>query len=1016
MVFYVDGEGVLHAFDLTSNIDRDGDNSSDDGEIRDSSQGAPYDEVWQVSLGEFASSPTAAYVPIGGLAVPAVFVTKQSGSVVGYAINDYYNPGPPPITYHAPTEISVLSGMTAFASATDISAPTYVDGTIYVGDGDGRLWAKKLTGGFWCSPMASTPISVPLPAIGSPIVGSVRDSATGAVDHMVYLPRMGAAAGSSGDGGIDCLPIRVFNEPLQRGSQSPPNSWTFRTRSNGQIKNPGWSLWYVDTTLPGDSLKLIPTTSVIFSPPSSFTVDFSSSSIPPGSTIVADYELDPLTSPGITSRCTIKAKPDPDVATTTTGVGCTPALSQKDILYFFSTSSGKPSSLYAAQETGHGQTRARVKWRWYLGDYLVNTTWPASLFGGVAAQPVGSPAVARDMVYFGVNSGNNGYLLAFRADPGFSLSLSPDRPIDPSKPVILQQIDAMNPDPVNPMTITCGGAEDSGAHIDYNSGKIIINDFRSGRDASKDFSVSNSVTVSFYCEDDPNMVTQIHEAFGLNPVNKDDRWNNLAWFVDLGVRIASSPMVMGDILYVGLDNIPGGVNLAAMDVEKSRAHINGDLSVTWNPPANPDWQWAEKVMGGVGPIMSTVCGANGVLAIAAPNGLAVYHNPITLIADGNRLVKIDSGGRMVWSCDATTGYVGAQVMGGAQTYGAVTKPFSRPAVAREALAGGIIVADTGNNRIVHIDTGGRILWEITDFLDNGPVDLTGIQGLPLLPPGSSLSLSGPMDVSMWTQQDARLAYAGFPEYHYLIADSGNFRVVEVVARCYDTATGAYQNELQWTTKTHLQGHQYRYVSARRVPQVDIATGTWSTVTMCAISNLSANPGNPEGPGGVLVKIDDAGLIAQIRITVDMMGAVTQPLYNPTFFDRVLKSPTEYSDIVVDAAGIYMVSYDTTKAPPNDVIAFRSYTAKQYFAPPAPYVQGKPLSVAYAQLMPNGNVIVANKATGAAGGNAFFGEVFELVPDAGGASYDYRPLKPVAGGTGANIYEPRQPSSAERLPY
>ena len=41
----------------------------------------------------------------------------------------------------------------------------------------------------------------------------------------------------------------------------------------------------------------------------------------------------------------------------------------------------------------------------------------------------------------------------------------------------------------------------------------------------------------------------------------------------------------------------------------------------------------------------------------------------------------------------------------------------------------------------------------------------------------------------------------------------------------------------------------------------------------------------------------------------------------------------------------------------------------------------------------------------------------MLPDAGGATYDYVPLKPVAGGgTGTNIYEPRQPSSAERLPY
>ena len=67
-----------------------------------------------------------------------------------------------------------------------------------------------------------------------------------------------------------------------------------------------------------------------------------------------------------------------------------------------------------------------------------------------------------------------------------------------------------------------------------------------------------------------------------------------------------------------------------------------------------------------------------------------------------------------------------------------------------------------------------------------------------------------------------------------------------------------------------------------------------------------------------------------------------------------------------------------------------------------------MSVSYAQLLPNGNILVANKATGTVGTAAFFGEVFELMWN--GTGYDYIP--PKSGGN----YEARQPLSAERLPY
>ena len=84
MLYYVDTNYVLHAFDLSPLRDRDGDGSPDDG-IRDQSLGTPYDEVWNQDLTLAYnhppfSSPTAAYVPINGVLTPAVFVTCGDGS------------------------------------------------------------------------------------------------------------------------------------------------------------------------------------------------------------------------------------------------------------------------------------------------------------------------------------------------------------------------------------------------------------------------------------------------------------------------------------------------------------------------------------------------------------------------------------------------------------------------------------------------------------------------------------------------------------------------------------------------------------------------------------------------------------------------------------------------------------------------------------------------------------------------------------------------------------------------
>ena len=58
-------------------------------------------------------------------------------------------------------------------------------------------------------------------------------------------------------------------------------------------------------------------------------------------------------------------------------------------------------------------------------------------------------------------------------------------------------------------------------------------------------------------------------------------------------------------------------------------------------------------MGPHSPVTSTVAGANGMLAIATAEGIQVWGNPVTLVADSNRVAEVDASGQVTWMCEAS---------------------------------------------------------------------------------------------------------------------------------------------------------------------------------------------------------------------------------------------------------------------------------------------------------------------------------------------------------------------------
>ena len=213
-----------------------------------------------------------------------------------------------------------------------------------------------------------------------------------------------------------------------------------------------------------------------------------------------------------------------------------------------------------------------------------------------------------------------------------------------------------------------------------------------------------------------------------------------------------------------------------------------------------------------------------------------------MIADNNRLIEIDPAGNTTWSLDSTTeqvtiGDVAPTTESGSstQTPAATVVSLSRPSSISELDAGDILFADSGNNRCVRVDRSGNVLWELTAFADPSG----------LLAPGQPMTLDHPSSVVEWREQyvDTSVTpYAEFMIEHYLVADSGNYRVVEV-DDMYSEVGGVLTpvpndfHALHWVTHTYDQlGRKYRYVSA--APYTD-QYGHPGVVA--AVSNLQIAP-------------------------------------------------------------------------------------------------------------------------------------------------------------------------------
>lgn len=357
------------------------------------------------------------------------------------------------------------------------------------------------------------------------------------------------------------------------------------------------------------------------------------------------------------------------------------------------------------------------------------------------------------------------------------------------------------------------------------------------------------------------------------------RWSPLRWYsVFNGYTVTGQPLVTGDTLYLSgssvLPSIITGAGFAprgllyGMDsnISPTDASIKSNSVRPWmlqlnqllpsgSPPgfiATPTVRWPQSK--GVQSffdwrvrLLQTAIPDSGALGVVGGDGTLVSFSNSRLygfsrmdfyVADEGRVGRYDPSGNPIWTTDGTV-TSGISVPTSVAGSGL---PLSRPTRVYPGGENAYWIVDTGNDRIVRIDAGGRELRTLNEFkvdpvnrvsgmLDNEPTNLrlpkdvliyTTIR--PDNGPFSPAIGAGANEDELWV--------------HYLIADSGRFRIVELIDRYRIDATtrrilgvveynagsastkpGGIERALgvlSWHSPSDISGKQYAYNSIDRV--------------------------------------------------------------------------------------------------------------------------------------------------------------------------------------------------------
>jgi hypothetical protein len=933
-VYVRTADGYLRAFNATPGTDIIGTGNPDAG-VTDYSYGTPYDEVWDtagtndsfpgvatMAFGPdiLASAPTVA--TING--TPVVFIESAAGkvyeanAVTGQAINSFGGSGNTPFPTTAP-------------------APTYYEGSIYAGEPDGSLYVYDLTAGqgndYVLNSTAGGTGTTPPPeyVTAPPTVGLVRESvngfgnanASGSVDDIVvtvttdfntYTVHAGAWHDPLKNSGTAYTPGQASSMPfgiLPVGANPTYNDDAdgYQVSAGGTASGTGWTF-----------------------------------NAPPPLPVFGDYSVDfQNTGAGYAARADFGIG---QFITAPTSASISPSALDSNGNFYYTVnvqaSQGVDSTLVCAHDSRSsesapsGRLRAtQILWRYRLPfsteiDPLDANNVNDNPLDGF--QFVGAPVVDNQGNVYALATNPNATTGSAVAVLCFNATFSPyiTVPItntdgtvnitELTQPAPTSASQTSGPDefgngaaqPVLAGTFQFNGLVDS-------NGNMTIQSFGGVAGGTGGQAVTPNLS-----EPQPVQATYTQSATGGTSTNTVTglMHSNLNWYTLIpGFTVPSGtpktptlanpyiPTIAGLTLqgnYLFFAATPTSSNSSSICslyaypqsvglVDSQRFYTSYNTTTGNNPAvqANGRAAFASKTTQ-VGAIDGVLSGGNGVLIANGQAGIAAFGTKYTLVADANRVMEVDSDGVPSWLVDSTSEINSST---GLITHLALNHPTS----VTQVTSNDYLVADTGNNRCVRFDRSGNVIWELSRFNDaplddsNGnplPVYTNGTGSAlvskyaPLLAPGEPTTLNHPTSVTSHVQsvynKDGTLAGT---IVHYLIADTGNSRIVEVAdAFGPDGTPVGVPHDLVWVSRTaDALGRHYAYTDAN---YFDGPNGLEYVIALVTNASIATIPST--GAGTMAPASDDGRGSSIVRLDYDPTGA------NPTtqkdgFISRVATS-------------------------------------------------------------------------------------------------------------------------------
>ena len=994
-VYVTDAAGILHAFDAIPDESLTNTATADDG-IPDfiSATPTPYDEVWNARVGGNASAPTVA--SFGGTTY--VFVEKADGSVVQYAsvtgalVKTLTQPSTNPTPPKYP-QGGIINAPT----------PTVYDGRVYAGQGDGSLFVY----------------SVKLAATDSAAGGVVIpvDPTKVDIEYATAAPAVGLlGAGTITNNIIALVPTsQNMNTVLLGGRNDPLTAFS----GNGQFagynvnRTTRYRLFnlFVDlASFPAGQAYDGNGNNQIAVSGGQDPVFGSTNQFAGGDDFYGDWDSDFRASTGQSggspsngSTLTLHEIKALSLANTIGGaIVSAPAIDRHGD-YYYVVNAGADSYLFGVHDDVQ-QRNVLVKFRFRLprsGDSSAQNA-NGSAWNNIDADNVnynnintnpsdGSSQNLMDFHFVGtpvVDGQGNVYVAAQKiGGPAAVLCFNADKVItaDPvgasgflddatasffqldefdgttRNPIAQRPVGQQNAGRVGQMTTT-SIVVPPGATAATRSGQAVVFSFSRGSGGARQIAGNLTEPQPFTATPGPPSTVVSNQAN--QPVTMLFH-TNLAWYATFatngtisGLSKAGNTLMLCDsgagsssynTLYkLSATPIIGAGKVAALTVLKSPlgTDINGKpLSI--------------------GAVTAAPSAGGGAMVINGSGGIAAFNQQLTLIADSNRILEVDADGKAVWSADATT-----RLQSGT---GLTTKvDFAHPSALAQFAPNDYLVADTGNNRCVRFDRGGGVLWELTRFYDPSG----------LMAPGQSSTLSAPTSVEVRREDgpgytDPYTTKSATSQFvHYLVADSGNDRIVEVtdtldasgnvlafdlsgnVVKSGTLNSVTHNHLLTWVTHTgDKYGRRYHYAGASYLNVPSTTVGNPSTLEIFALitnariatptpvlpattpPSYTLAPASSDAPGGSIVAFNrplvpkaftalgasdnDINYVATSFTSGSGSSSLAYSVRNPRFLHvfappqapPTTSTPYQYSFLYADDNGAFDLVYTGATTPP-----------------------------------------------------------------------------------------------------